>query len=479
LKTHIIVLLGSLMFASCDNYLDVQPEDKYLEEQVFSSKTTILNALNGVYGNMTNSSTYGGDLTMATVDVLGQRYKAPTNIHTWFYHASYTYDEDAVKTSFNNIWTAQYATILSINNLIIGLDKYPKLLATEVEHILKGELYGLRAMLHFDLLRLFGPVYSTNAGDNAIPYYTDNSGETLPLSSAKKVIDMVLADLQLAEDFLSNDPVITKGPQNVGLALIELDNEKFEKSRHYRFNYYAVKALQARANLYAGNTNEALIAAKYVIENTTEWFPWIVRANVFDEPRHPDRQFSSEVIFGLSNPSLYQRYRDYFTPALEDSKILVTEESILHQIFDGNTSDYRYAPSWFQPKSGEKTYKTFYKFEDVTEKTTGFRYLQPLIRISEMYYIAAETETDPTVALGYLNTVRSKRGIPELTEVADIQSEILKEYKREFYGEGQLFFYYKRLNFETIENGYNSDLISMGSLQYVVPLPQSETEYLN
>jgi hypothetical protein len=60
-----------------------------------------------------------------------------------------------------------------------------------------------------------------------------------------------------------------------------------------------------------------------------------------------------------------------------------------------------------------------------------------------MYYIAAEAQTDKTLAFGYLNTVRKNRGLLDLPLTAVIATEIRNEYKREFYGEGQLFFYYK------------------------------------
>ena len=72
--------------------------------------------------------------------------------------------------------------------------------------------------------------------------------------------------------------------------------------------------------------------------------------------------------------------------------------------------------------------------------------MQPLIRMSEMYYIASETEPNLVAATDYLNLVRNHRGLPDLdATLIDLPSELLKEYKREFYGEGQLFFYYKRI----------------------------------
>jgi hypothetical protein len=93
----------------------------------------------------------------------------------------------------------------------------------------------------------------------------------------------------------------------------------------------------------------------------------------------------------------------------------------------------------------------------------------PMIKISEMYYIAAEclALSNPSLAVDRLNAVRTSRGITSklsngLTSSA-VMSEIRKEYIKEFPCEGQLFFYKKR----TLEN------------QAVWPLPQNEINYGN
>ena len=111
-----------------------------------------------------------------------------------------------------------------------------------------------------------------------------------------------------------------------------------------------------------------------------------------------------------------------------------------------------------------------------------FRFLQPLIRKTEMYYIAAETTTDPAQALGYLNTVRYNRGLVDLSQTSNIATEIRKEHEKEFYGEGQLFFYYKRKNIKELPDASTSASyykIRMDSDTYVVPLPDSESQFIN
>ncbi|MBD0833449.1 RagB/SusD family nutrient uptake outer membrane protein [Aestuariibaculum sediminum] len=481
----LFALMGCIIVASCDNYLDVKPENKFLEEQVFSTKQGISDALNGIYGDMISNNGYGGNLTLTAVELLGQRYK-PLDFSgsSPFYNmASFEYEDPGVQGYFSAIWGQLYTNILTMNNFLEAIEEYPNVLSEEQKDLVKGEVYGLRAMHHLDLLRLFGPIYSTNATDEAIPYYTKPLAEATPFLSAEKVMELILDDLNMAEMLLTNDPVRTAGPQSLDNELIiELD-DKFILSRNNRMNYYAVKALQARANLYAGDSESALVAAKAVIDEASQWFPWTQRAEVFGAGNSPDRIMSKEVLFSTINTALYSRHNSYFAANLSDAAILTSDQDRLDQVFEGDFNDYRYTTTWFLPSNGAKDFPTFFKYAEITDTDTDdlhIKFMQPLIRITEMYYIAAETEPNLDIALGYLNTVRNNRGLISLDSqnVTDIQIEIMKEYQKEFYGEGQLFFYYKRLNIAEIPNGLQpAGTIDMGVNQYVVPIPRSETDY--
>ncbi|MCK7554828.1 RagB/SusD family nutrient uptake outer membrane protein [Chitinophaga sedimenti] len=101
-----------------------------------------------------------------------------------------------------------------------------------------------------------------------------------------------------------------------------------------------------------------------------------------------------------------------------------------------------------------------------------------MLRNTELYYIAAECQPDAAKALAYLNQVRAHRGLPALAATVNIQNEIRKEYMKEFYGEGQLFYYYKRRAETTIPSAISTGAtIAMNKAKYVVPLPLSETQY--
>ena len=65
-------------------------------------------------------------------------------------------------------------------------------------------------------------------------------------------------------------------------------------------NYYALKLL-ARAYLYVDNKEEALKAAKEVIEVQERLFPWIDPASLSTSSENLDHMFSTELVFALQN----------------------------------------------------------------------------------------------------------------------------------------------------------------------------------
>lgn len=472
IKNASLIVFGIFM-VSCNDYLDVQPEDKYIEDQVYSSKEGINNLLNGIYINITKPQLYGGNLTMSTVEILGQRYNLSNNGHVWYSHNQYAYNEAAVKRDIENIWTNSYGAILNINNLLSGLETQSVLTSTET-NIIKGETFGLRAMLHFDLLRLFGPIYAINPSSLSIPYYKEAQASSSPLLPANEVLESVLADLNMAASLLGEDPILSNGVSGD-------PSNPFYMHRNLRLNFYAIKGLQARVNLYAGNNQAAFDAATMAIDAVEGVFPWTPPTQVITGS-DPDRVFSSEVIFGVENLQLYEQQNSLFSSDLSGSNILAPNSFRLRETFENNENDYRYNSSWAVPAIGSYDFRTFFKYASVNNLNAKSRYLQPLIRKTEMYYIAAETSADPAQALTYLNTVRFNRGLIDLPETADVQNELLKEYRKEFYGEGQLFFYYKRKNINRIPDATRTSAnftILMSPEKYVVPLPDSETQFIN
>lgn len=469
----IVALLNLAVLASCKKYLDVKPEDKILEADTYSTKKGINSVLNGLYLNLAKNNLYGDNLTLTTVDILAQRFNMPSS-HSLYNIATYNYTTNPAMSKIDAIWTSAYTNILNANAFIANLTKYNGVIDVATDSIYRGEALAIRAMLHLDLLRLYGPMYnSPDSLKESIPYYTDISTSANSLLPANKVMSLIISDLVKAESLLKDDPIIANGP----MPDFQDDDQNFMRNRNYRLNYFAVKAIQARANMYRGSKSQALDAALVLIQNAAK-FPWITLAEAVSEKANPDRVYIKEMILGIQNSQLYVNYANYFAPELNEANILAPVAGRLTTVFETNENDYRYNPNWAVPGNGGKTYRTFYKYADASDKTKIFRFSIPMIKISEMFLIAAECEPVAGLALGYLNAVRNNRGLLSLPGTANLTTELQKEYQKEFFGEGQLFYYYKRRNLTTIPNGSAaSGNVSMNASKYVLPLPLSETQF--
>ncbi len=475
---HIVLLLAGLtLLGGCKKYLTVQPEASYTEDQVFTSETGITQALSGLYNDLAGNALYGANLTTTTVEILGQHYNTVYNGSANNYSTlqTYKYTDASVQSTFDQLWTTAYNTILAANKFISRIDGSASsgVLSAAKAQELKGEAIALRAFVHFDLLRLFGPIYATSPDAPAIPYYRNADGNAQSILSSRQVLDSVLADFTQAESLLGNDPVITDG--------IVSSQDYYSGLRNQRLNYFAVKGLMARAYLWGGNKSAAHDSAQAVLTQGEKWFPWTVRDNVVNGIA-PNRIFSPEMIFGVYNINMYTDYTNYFSSSLLTGQLLTAQPGQLNGMFESNNNDYRYtnstnsANTWTPITLGDGTSAYgFDKYRDVPSTTASWRFLQPLLRKSEMYYIVAETSTDPGASFNALDTVRLHRGLAALSPSAVITTEIKKEYQKEFWGEGQVFFYYKRTNTASVPDGTEPAYYYTVRPVYQVPLPLSET----
>lgn len=469
--TAISMMIILLAFPSCDKYLDVQPEDLFLEKSVYNNQSSIRNVLNGIYLDMASKESYGESNTCTVLDVLAQYYDCSVSGHPMNTLQRYEYEESGSMSELSAMWNKNYNSILNINLFIQNVSPGEDILPGEEKNWMLGEAYGLRAFLGFDLLRLFGPMYQPDSLSAAIPYPLTPESKINPVLPAKEVMELIIHDLEQAAMLLENDPTRSEGViSNSSIT------DQYFSNRNRRMNYFAVQALMARVFLYRGDVTAAKSKALEVVQSASKFFPWSPASESNPGNSNPDRVFSSEVLFGLENIKLKETQSNWFSASLNSASILTPYPANLESIFDKFDNDYRYRVWFTVDRTTTRTNKTFFKYADIKDNNLPFRNLLPLIRMSEMYLILSECEPDITLAAQYLNTLRKNRGLPDADFTGKKMDLIIKAYQQEFWGEGQLFYLYKRLHQSKIPNGSGgTGNIDMSSDQYVVPIPQSET----
>lgn len=478
-------LIVCCMLASCSKWIDVKPADRLSGEMLFQDREGYLKALNGVYVEMANTSLYGQDMTAGVLDVLAHYYYLPSSLHRFYYYTNFEYTQAEVKTTFDNTWKKAYQLIANCNVLIEECDKAPAgLLPEPYFSIVKGEALALRAMLHLDMLRLFGPLWTDeNKSLPSIPYVSKSGFEVSPILPNSEAVEHVLNDLEAALALLENtDPVRTEGVRNA--ANPAGPNDLYY--RQYRLNYYAVKALIARTHLWKNDKQAAFSTASELLQEVQDparnTFPYVSQASA-THAETPDRMFSPEVMFAVYNINRVNMFNALFSAALvPDARLSFNSADVgktrVNELYD-DANDYRLR-IWQEVTSGTTTLLTNLKYQDITNAPG--RYMIPLIRLSEVLLIAAECSPDLNTGTGYLNEVRTSRSAFSLypTDETALKAAITREFRKETIGEGQAFFYFKRNAMQVVPNsGALTGTQTMELNDYVIPLPDSETSQRN
>ncbi|TDQ06316.1 RagB/SusD family nutrient uptake outer membrane protein [Pedobacter metabolipauper] len=464
-----LVILFSL---SCKKWIEVEPKTQIENDRFFANEQGFAEALNGVYIKMGSTPLYGRELTFGLTDVLGGLYNLSTSNGSVAYRDAFAgaYQNDSDRPIIEGIWSNSYNAISNLNNILEQLETADRSLFSGNQYnIIKGEALGLRAFLHFDLLRLYTPSIRNGGLDKpGVPYVTQYKPVITPKLLVSNTLEKIQADLDAAEDLLKSDPLFTTGAGNL--------------VRNLRFNYYAVKAVKARVFLWKDDKVNALAAAKEVIAAAPVKFPFVLQAAIAaGNEAVRDRVFTTEQIFGLYVNKLAQNYVGILDSTRFTTTLIITAARLAEQFETASigTTDYRNV-YLIRNLTGLATPKIFFgKLYQPSGITEAFSKRMPLIKIPEMYYIAAEClkDTDPATAIGYLTTVRQARGITAVISAAStsaqIQEEIRKEYWKETPSEGQFFFYHKRMNSTTVPGVSGT----YPPARYVLPLPQLETEF--
>lgn len=407
MRNYIYTSIVGLMFMiqGCSDWLNVKPSDRVSEENAFSTISGFKQALNGIYVELNQSNLYGRALTAEFVEILAQRYAINEEATTYSLLSKYEYAGSDAKSRISGIWAKAYNLIANTNLLVKNCDVNRSVLPDDYYHIVKGEALALRAMLHFDLFRLFGPVYGKDSTVTSIPYYKEFVLDVKPSLLGNEFIQLVIDDLLEAEENLKEyDPIITYGPKGD-----RLDN--FKSDRNLRLNYYAVQALLSRVYLYGGNNAKALEYAKKVIEIQERWFPWVKPLDIVVGSENPDRIFSTEILFALQNMNRSSIFTGLFDANnLKLNNLLPMRDDVVNSVFDDEKQDYRYTTHFAAGTVdlGGVNYKVFNKYQG---KDSLFSQMIPMIRVSEVFLIAAEAEESSTDGVEYFNKVRNSRGL--------------------------------------------------------------------
>ncbi|WP_378182348.1 RagB/SusD family nutrient uptake outer membrane protein [Aquimarina sp. SS2-1] len=385
----------------------------------------------------------------------------------------------------NEVWVSHYETIIEANTGLEFLELFDPISNPEIDkELLTGELRFLRALLYFNLVKLYGNPVLITSGNNI-----DISNPPIFIQDTEQVYDLIVEDLEYAQDNL-----VVSGPNNrasvaaaqalLGKVYIQMAGFPLLQTDKYQ------KALEEFEKL----------RGEFNLETNYE--------DVFDVSNEVN---NSEVIFSIDfsadNPNEGSNYGVLWGPlglAIEDNLLLVP--SFIENYFEGpidfplNTNDQRFNQNiaTFTVQNGMVT-----NTEDITDwrpykfkknvssplVRNGESFDFPYLRYADILLLIAEAENainGPTpAAYEAVNMVRRRAfgaANYELTEglnQEEFLEAILKERQVELCFEGhRKDDLIRTQKLESTINSFNNenpgDVKDFQSHEFIWPIPQIE-----
>ena len=508
-KKYITIILSAVFvlgMTSCNDWLDVEQNTERQANKMFDNYDGFKGALAGCYSDLVKTDLYGTRLTMSNVDAMAclwymdetKTYKS--SILDNFYFRIHDYTNTNSEASIRAIYSAFYNTILEANMVIKGAqEKGNNIENPKSRALVEGEAYAIRALCQFDILRLFGQVPVNPTILVSLPYSEVTSlDEEAVYYPFDQYVEKLKADLEKAKALMKdNDPVFDYTYKELNMAgtkdyeHVSVEDEFF-LSRQYRMNYWAVRALEARMYMYLGQKQLAHDIAMEVINAKTKNDKKVVELSSYADYGTGDLSLyssPSECLFCLYMSKL----RDVSTGILcggdaqgenimrvDPEYHLVLSETWLTNLFAGcNTAtDIRFLKMWSKTATVSgfvwPTIRKYYSKE--AKDNSGVTPLCeiPVIRLSEMYLIAMEGASSLEEANTLYATYMESKGVSRrnyFDSMDKVKAELPNEYRREFFAEGQMFYYYKRNKSARM---WSKENVEVRESEYILPLPNTE-----
>lgn len=473
------VLCLAFVFSSCNDWLDVSPKTQKSMKQAFSTEQGFQDALTACYIKLNATNLYGSKLIATDIELLAQHWSFDeVNNPGQVLMKDFKYETDYAKASLKSIYSGLYNVIAQANSVLENISAYREVIQDEdVRAAIEAEALGIRAFCHMDILRLFGQMPQHAQKKVELPYVKVVTTADFTYYGFDDFANLILQDMDAAMALLKDrDPVFkyTFGE----LDQFADENSKVELSdsflgyRRFRFNYYALKALKARLYMYLGNKPKAYEEAKGVIDATDRNGNKLLTLAGEDDLLQENYTLPSECVLALSNYEIATSLSPVFDKGSEGFYLTKNQYSDLFKKKSTNRNKI-----WKEVT--KPVYMRFMKYHqpedagsDEESDLTTQKQLVPIIRLSEMYLIVMESSTSLSeVNALYQEYLKARGSSPVSLTENQVMDEILQEYRREFFGEGVMFYTYKRLG--TTQMLWKNDR-EVGENDYVAPLPDTE-----
>lgn len=225
------LLLVGVLSVGCENLLEQKPPDtgdNVLPEEAVRTVSDLEQVLISAYDVLAN--TYNGsiqNLPSVIIDDLDRPFNQDNYSEVWL--RSTNIFNGSVGGAFSNA----YIAILRANTVLLNLDNIENMEPSTRARI-EGEARFIRALCHFDLVRLFAQPYDFTPGNThaGIAIRTSTDVSNAPRNTVGEVYNFVLADIAFAKENLpENVSVYASRPAALALeACVRFQMHDYELS---------------------------------------------------------------------------------------------------------------------------------------------------------------------------------------------------------------------------------------------------------
>ncbi|GAA4272907.1 RagB/SusD family nutrient uptake outer membrane protein [Aquimarina gracilis] len=441
-----------LLIISCEDFLDIEDENAVTSEAVLQTEEGVISALNGVYASLQDQGLYGahieviGDAAADNTVFPSDREGSGSNFDR-LPHA-YNLELDDVNTA-SFTWEDAYVVINNINSILTSVEGIP--IAEGLKDRVIGECLALRALMHFELVKIFSQDYNTAISDPdnllGVPYITIVDATAQPSrNTMTEVFDNIFNDINTAIPLIQNN---------------DAPDGRSGSNEQFFLNYYGALGIRAKVNFYITDYSEAIKDVNIIINGPYSLSSYEISSITLDGSGLPELDLiqtwsqreiiPEESIFMLdissddgvfANRSLIDIYTNYGGNAAHG----ISDD--LYNLYEA--TDIR--RNWYQVEppsvSGSGVDLHVFKYPG----TFGFDeddHSFPIMRLSEFILMKAEIEArngNEEVARNFVNQITTRANASVITSTGNqLIEDIITERRKEMAFEGNRLFDLKRL----------------------------------
>ncbi len=446
-KILVLASLATLLMTSCgDSFFDLEPASSVTIDKVYKTASDYNVAVIGCYAKLQSQVNFYTECCEYRSDNLS--LDAPTAGTQDRYDIDH-FTEKPSNGILSSYWANFNNNVYRCNLLLDQIDGAN--FAENLKKQYKGEAMFIRALNYFNMYRIWGGIPATK--------HVVSAAEALKVArySDEQMFDLIAGDLK---EIVDNNYL----------------PETYSSADMGRATSGAAKALLGKVYLTFHKWTEAKDILSQLIGKYQLVSPI---AQVFNV----DNKNNNEIIFAVHfNKEIEGEGHSYWYNLTNASDDTNQTSSLLNTFPTGDTR--KDLITYVQVEKNVRLMNKFYDTKSPTFKTVGndlilLRYADVLLMYAEALNEIQYDASEGSLALKYLNAVRQRAGISNLTAKQlptqdKFRKGILVERQREFPYEGQRWFDLVRMGFAKsvmAENG-----VEIKDYQLLFPIPQQEIE---